>query len=81
MRNKTFIGVPHEVLHALKGFPENRHARAGYKEGEKVRMATIKPSAMLAMFGAEDLESVAEEVEQVMVESIQEAGKSVQKIG
>ena len=42
-----------------------------FEEGGKV--STIKPTAMLGMFGVEDLQPVAEEVEQVMVESMNEA--------
>jgi uncharacterized protein (DUF302 family) len=38
-----------------------------YAEGGKVKLVTIKPTAMLAMFGAGDLGAVAEEVEQVIV--------------
>jgi len=38
-----------------------------YVEGGKVKLVTIKPTAMLAMFGADDLGPVAEEVERVIV--------------
>jgi uncharacterized protein (DUF302 family) len=38
-----------------------------YAEGGKVKLVNIKPTAMLAMFGAGDLGAVAEEVEQVIV--------------
>ena len=46
-----------------------------YEEGGKVKLSTIKPTMMLEMFGAEELKSVAEEVEQVMVESMDEASR------
>lgn len=44
-----------------------------YEEGGKVKLATIKPTLMLDMFGAADLQPVAEEVEKVMVEIMDEA--------
>ena len=44
-----------------------------YEEDGKVKLATIKPSMMLEMFGAEDLGPVAEEVEKVMFEIMDEA--------
>jgi uncharacterized protein (DUF302 family) len=37
-----------------------------YREGGKVRIVMLKPTAMLAMFGASDLRIVAQEVEDVM---------------
>ena len=44
-----------------------------YPEGDQVKLATIKPSQMLNMFNVPDLSSVAEEVEQVMIASMDEA--------
>ena len=44
-----------------------------YEEEGKVKLATIKPSMMLQMFGGEGLEEVAAEVEKVMVDSMAEA--------
>lgn len=46
-----------------------------YEEGGKIKLATIKPTMMLQMFGDEGLQSVAEEVEKVMFESMDEAAK------
>ena len=44
-----------------------------YKEGDQTVLATIKPSQMLNMFGADGLADVAAEVEDVMVASMNEA--------
>ena len=46
-----------------------------YEEGGKVKLATIKPTMMLDMFGEAGMKAVAEEVEQVIVESMDEAAK------
>ena len=46
-----------------------------YRDNDQVTLGTIKPTMMLQMFEAEGLASVAEEVEQVMVESMIEAAK------
>ena len=46
-----------------------------YEEGAKVNLSTIKPTMMLEMFGAEEMKSVAEEVEHVMLESMDEASR------
>ena len=46
-----------------------------YEEGGKVKLATIKPTAMLQMFGDEGLQPVAQEVERVMLESMDEAAR------
>jgi uncharacterized protein (DUF302 family) len=41
--------------------------------GGGVRIATIKPTAMMAMFGSPELEGVAREVEDVVVKMIDES--------
>ena len=46
-----------------------------YGEGDEVVIATIKPTAMLAMFGAAGLESVAREVEETISAIMQEAAQ------
>lgn len=44
-----------------------------YENEGQVVLSTLKPSMMLEMFGANDLASVAEEVEAVLVGSMEEA--------
>jgi uncharacterized protein (DUF302 family) len=44
-----------------------------FAEDGQVRLSTIKPSALLDMFGDEELKPVAAEVEKVMLESMDEA--------
>lgn len=44
-----------------------------YEEGGKTKLATIKPTAMLAMFNRPELASVAEEVEATMFEIMADA--------
>lgn len=44
-----------------------------YRAGEAYRLATILPTAMLAMFGNAELEPVAREVEEVIVAMMKEA--------
>jgi uncharacterized protein (DUF302 family) len=44
-----------------------------YQEGDKVRIATIKPTEMIAAFHAPDLKSVAREVEQTITAIMREA--------
>jgi len=44
-----------------------------YEEGGKVKLATIKPSMMLEMYGEEEMAPVAEEVEQTIVAIMDEA--------
>lgn len=43
-----------------------------YQEGGKTKIATIKPTALLAMFPAEGLKTVAEEVERDLLAIIRE---------
>ncbi|GAB4352153.1 MAG: DUF302 domain-containing protein [Candidatus Abyssubacteria bacterium] len=44
-----------------------------YEEGGKVKLATLKPTAQLAMFGQKGLEPVAKEVEDIIVQIMDEA--------
>jgi uncharacterized protein (DUF302 family) len=46
-----------------------------WREGEAVRLGTIRPTLMLAMFGAEKLTSVAEEVERTLTAIMEEAAR------
>ena len=44
-----------------------------FREGEEVVLATIRPTAMLGLFGAAELEPVAKEVEEAIFAIMQEA--------
>ena len=44
-----------------------------YEEGGKVKVATIKPTAMLSLFGRPELDSVAQDVEETMLRIIDAA--------
>ncbi len=44
-----------------------------YREGDNVVLATLKPTAMLAIFEADGLESVAKEVEETIFAIMREA--------
>ena len=44
-----------------------------FEEGDHSKLSTIKPAAMLALYGNPELEPVAQEVEQVIVAMMQEA--------
>jgi len=46
-----------------------------YGEGDDVVLATLKPTAMLALFEADGLESVAQEVEETIFAIMQEAAR------
>ena len=46
-----------------------------YEEGDVVVLATLNPAMMLQMFGGEGLEGVAQEVETVLLESMEFAAK------
>ncbi len=78
-RNCQILEVcnPHQAKRVLESQMEISTALpcriSVYEEGDKVILATIKPSVMLQMFGGEGLEEVAGEVEQVMVDSMAEA--------
>lgn len=43
-----------------------------YQEGDKVKIATIKPTEMLAAYGAPELEPVARELEQAITSIMRE---------
>ena len=44
-----------------------------YEEGGKTRLATIKPTAMIALYSSPELKGVAEEVELVLTRIMAEA--------
>jgi uncharacterized protein (DUF302 family) len=44
-----------------------------FEDEGKVKLATLRPTAQLAMFGRKDLEPVAKEVENVIIEIMDEA--------
>ena len=44
-----------------------------FEEGDHTKLSTIKPTAMLALYGNPELQPVAQEVEQVIVAMMQEA--------
>jgi len=46
-----------------------------YREGDDVVLATLKPTAMLELFGAAGLETVAKEVEETIFSIMQEAAR------
>ncbi len=46
-----------------------------YQEGERVTLATIKPTVMLEMFKEAGLKDVAQEVEQTLFKMMQEAAQ------
>lgn len=46
-----------------------------YQEGEGVTLATLRPTALLEMFGTPGLQAVAQEVEETIVAMMQEAAK------
>jgi uncharacterized protein (DUF302 family) len=46
-----------------------------YEEGGKTRLATIKPTAMLALYGTPELKHVAEEVEATIERIMTEAAR------
>jgi uncharacterized protein (DUF302 family) len=46
-----------------------------YPEGSGVALATIRPTAMIEMFGTPELRAVAEEVEAVILKIMDEAAK------
>jgi uncharacterized protein (DUF302 family) len=48
---------------------------AVYREGDEIVLATIKPTAMLALYQAAGLEPVAVEVEEAITAIMQEAAK------
>lgn len=46
-----------------------------YEEGGKTRLATIRPTALIELYGTAELRSVAEEVEDTLVRIMSEAAR------
>ena len=46
-----------------------------YEEGGKVKLATIRPTALIGLYGTVELRSVAEEVEDTMITIMAEAAR------
>ena len=46
---------------------------AVFQEGDHTKLSTIKPTAMLSLFGDKELDPVAQEVEQVIIAMMNEA--------
>ena len=46
-----------------------------YEEGGKTKLATIRPTALIGLYGTPELKSVAEEVEDTMVRIMAEAAR------
>jgi uncharacterized protein (DUF302 family) len=46
-----------------------------YEEGGKTKLATIRPTALIGLYGTPELKSVAEEVEDTMVAIMAEAAR------
>ncbi|PKN28843.1 MAG: hypothetical protein CVU64_11255 [Deltaproteobacteria bacterium HGW-Deltaproteobacteria-21] len=44
-----------------------------FTEGGKVKLATLRPTALISYFNAPDLQSVAQEVEDIMIKIMREA--------
>jgi uncharacterized protein (DUF302 family) len=64
------------VLEAKMGLSTALPCRiAIYEERGKTTLATLKPTALLAMFGAPELETVAQEVENAIVNIMTEAAR------
>jgi uncharacterized protein (DUF302 family) len=67
---------PHQAKRVLESRMEVSTALpcrvAVYGEGDKVKIATLKPTEMLSLFGAPELGPVAQEVEEVIVAIMKE---------
>ena len=48
---------------------------AVFQEGDHTKISTLKPTAMLALYGNQELAPVAQEVEQVIVAMMNEAAR------
>ena len=46
---------------------------AVFEEGDHSRLSTIRPTAMLSLFGNKDMDPVAQEIEQVIIAMMKEA--------
>ena len=68
---------PHQAKTVLEANPSISTALpcriAIFEEGDHSKLSTIKPTAMLALYGNPELEPVAQEVEQVIVAMMKEA--------
>ena len=71
---------PHQAKKVLEQNAESSTALpcrvSLYREGDGVTLATIKPTALLEIFGEAGLQPVAEEVERTIVNIMQEAAAS-----
>lgn len=64
------------VLEAKMGLSTALPCRISiYEEGGRTILATLKPTALLAMFGAPELETVAQEVENAILKIMTEAAR------
>ena len=68
---------PHQAKKVLEADPSISTALpcriSVYREGDRLRLATIRPSVMLSMFGVAGLEPVAQEVEESILAMMNEA--------
>ena len=68
---------PHQAKKVLEANPSISTALpcriAIFEEGDHSKLSTIKPTALLALYGNAELAPVAQEVEQVIVAMMQEA--------
>ncbi len=46
-----------------------------FTEGRKVKLATLKPTALILQFGTPELQSVAKEVEETLIQIMKEASE------
>jgi len=71
---------PHRAKAVLETHPEISTALpcriSVYKEGGKVKLSTVRPTALIRAFNAPDLDEVAADVEEVLVAIMQEAATS-----
>jgi uncharacterized protein (DUF302 family) len=68
---------PHQAKRVLEGHLEISTALpcriSAYSRGDKTVLATIKPTALIALFGTPELKQVAEEVEDTLMRIMAEA--------
>ena len=61
---------------AEKGVPFARECRISvYEEGERTKLATIRPTALIGLYPNPELRGVAEEVEGTLIEIMAEAAR------
>ena len=46
---------------------------SAFEEGGRIRLATLRPTVLLSMFNAPDLEPVAKEVEETLIQIMKKA--------